>query len=198
MIVLYSNCYKLNKYDLGGKDLLVTYHFFSIAIGSLPSREGTPMTTIEKANNEEEECGIPKRKLSFSQEEAVGPAASPEAMPGEIFQLENIVEEPNINAQRLTVQPGGGKEVGEDSFNQSIGSSVGHQLETSITSNTSIPISETSAKERLFSSFCFPFLALDFWQGPFFYSSFKFKWVIPCLCFDLTDLLRGIFSLNFG
>ena len=39
------------------------------------------------------------RKLSFGAEEtvaaaAVKPAASPDTMPGEIFQLENIVEEP--------------------------------------------------------------------------------------------------------
>ena len=111
------------------------------------------MTSMEKANDEEEGYGILKRKLSFSQEEPTVPTASPEAMPGEIFQLENIVEEPNsATNQRHTVQLGGGKEVGEDSFNQSMGSSIGHQLETSITSNTSIPISETSAKERLFSS----------------------------------------------
>lgn len=102
-----------------------------------------------------------KRRLSFTHEDItpslVVPTASPETMPGEIFQLENIVEEPGsgtLHSQDIRRPHNRSKlktesESVDDSLNQSMGSSSGAQLETSITSNTSIHLSETSYKEGL-------------------------------------------------
>ena len=100
-------------------------------------------------------------------------------MPGEIFQLDNIVEEPGSGSQTQDAARGSGTKssqaagrasgsqtqaaamssgsqtqaaartiarAGEDNLDQSIGSSTGHQLETSLTSNISIPLSDSSAK----------------------------------------------------
>ena len=101
--------------------------------------------------------------------------ASPDTMPGEIFQLENIVEEPNHPASAelkkaaikrktatksfddvrtdtpaseivMETSTPARQDTIEDCLNQSLGSSLGHQLETSITSNTSMQISESSIK----------------------------------------------------
>ena len=89
-----------------------------------------------------------RRRLSFGQEDApanIVPASSPETMPGEIFQLDNIVEEPT-NPQMPPVNKPKVQAKREEGFNQSIGSSTGQQLETSLTSNTSIPLSDSSVK----------------------------------------------------
>jgi len=122
----------------------------TISAGSLPSREGTPVSSVDKyADNSENDSMVFRRRLSFGQEDApanIVPASSPETMPGEIFQLDNIVEEPT-NPQMPPVNKPKVQAKREEGFNQSIGSSTGQQLETSLTSNTSIPLSDSSVKE---------------------------------------------------
>ena len=155
------------------------------------------MSSVEqRADVSEDGSGIYKRRLSFSLKEpsAPGPAASPENLPGEIFSLENILEEPGASTApqnrassapqsvtlaasqngpssvlqpHITAAPQNGAvsapqprtfhkrtkmksesemECIDESFDPSTTSSGGQQMETSLTSNTSYQISDTSIK----------------------------------------------------
>ena len=188
-LVLYSlsiNSKQIKFYNVT-YDFFLTPKFhciFSFTLGSLPpSREGTPVSSVSKETEDRVDEMVNKRRLSFSREEpsqSIIIPASPDTMPGEVFQLENIVEEPNLQhaegkarlrdkeiahpydsiGSRMatgsevvmeTSTPGGlaaeaRREMVEDCLNQSLGSSLGHPLETSITSNTSIQISDSSIR----------------------------------------------------
>ena len=128
-------------------------------LGSLPhSREGTPLSSVEpRAENSDDGSGISKRRLSFSLKEppAPTPTASPETLPGEIFSLENIQEEPGPAAvilprsfyKRTKMKSESEMESIDESFDPSSTSSGGPpQMETSLFSNTSNQVSETSIK----------------------------------------------------
>ena len=57
------------------------------------------MSSVSKETEDRVDEMVNKRRLSFSREEpsqSIIIPASPDTMPGEVFQLENIVEEPNL------------------------------------------------------------------------------------------------------